>query len=108
LSDHEVLIEEKVESALAIILLDTFFTVSYGTDIISVGAFPTIMEHHESVNIDRTERCLEKIKAYKRGGARTILLFGKPGVGKSSLAEHITGTSGLSKDSETGICCVNI
>ncbi|GAB1217504.1 hypothetical protein ATERTT37_006743 [Aspergillus terreus] len=60
------------------------------------------MEYNESMNTERTERCLEKIKAYKRGGARTILLFGKPGVGKSSLAEHITGTSGLSKDSETG------
>ncbi|GES66808.1 50S ribosome-binding GTPase-domain-containing protein [Aspergillus terreus] len=65
------------------------------------------MEDNESVNTERTQRCLEKIKAYKRGGARTILLFGKPGVGKSSLAEHITGTSGLSKDLETGICCVN-
>ncbi|KOC14000.1 hypothetical protein AFLA70_776g000251 [Aspergillus flavus AF70] len=60
------------------------------------------MEYHESANTKRTERCLEKIKAYKRGGARTILLFGKPGVGKSSLAEHITGTSGLSGASETG------
>ncbi|KAL4736965.1 hypothetical protein BDV11DRAFT_163340 [Aspergillus similis] len=61
------------------------------------------MEYHESVNTKRTERCLEKIKAYKRGGARTILLFGKPGVGKSSLAEHITGISGLSEASETGM-----
>ncbi|KAL2842505.1 hypothetical protein BJX68DRAFT_167531 [Aspergillus pseudodeflectus] len=60
------------------------------------------MEYRKSMNTKRTERCLEKIKAYKRGGARTILLFGKPGVGKSSLAEHITGTSGLSGDSETG------
>ncbi|KAF4153154.1 hypothetical protein CNMCM6069_001116 [Aspergillus lentulus] len=60
------------------------------------------MEYHESVNIKRTERCLEKIKAYKTGVARAILLFGKPGVGKSSLAEHITGISGLSGASETG------
>jgi transcriptional regulator with AAA-type ATPase domain len=64
------------------------------------------MEYYESLNTKRTESYLEKIKAYKRGGARTILLFGKPGVGKSSLAEHITGASGLSGDSETGIGCL--
>ncbi|KAL4909678.1 hypothetical protein BDW74DRAFT_173171 [Aspergillus multicolor] len=43
----------------------------------------------------RTNRCLESIKSHDGPLARVIFIFGKEGVGKSSLAEKITDVTGL-------------
>ncbi|RDW89994.1 uncharacterized protein DSM5745_01769 [Aspergillus mulundensis] len=43
----------------------------------------------------RTKRCLQSIKSHDGPPARVIFIFGKEGVGKSSLTEKITQVPGL-------------
>ncbi|CBF82936.1 hypothetical protein AN3328.2 [Aspergillus nidulans FGSC A4] len=49
----------------------------------------------ESEATARTKRCLERIKSHDKSSAKVIFIFGKEGVGKSSLAEKITQVTGL-------------
>ncbi|KAL3430524.1 hypothetical protein BDV09DRAFT_202130 [Aspergillus tetrazonus] len=58
-------------------------------------------------NSARTERCLASIKSRSRAKANVILLVGRLNAGKSSLAELVTGATGLSSNrirSETDAC----
>jgi ATP-dependent protease HslVU (ClpYQ) ATPase subunit len=54
------------------------------------------MESVASENAVRTRRCLESIQSRNETRAKAILLLGKAGVGKSSLAEYVAGVTGLS------------